>query len=101
MTGTEYALLMCALVVLAIIVTLLTFDAEAWITRDLKRGDLYALIEVASGVRPDGLTRDQAYRLEARGMVRAYGNGNFRATIKGRLALRVREAVRRTVQLER
>ena len=101
MTGTEYALLMCALVVLAIIVTLLTFDAEAWITRDLKRGDLYALIEVASGVRPDGLTRDQAYRLEARGMVRAYGNGNFRATLKGRLALRVRQAVRQTVQVKR
>jgi len=92
---------MCAVVVFAIIVTLLTFDAEAWITRDLKRGDLYALIEVASGVRPDGLTRDQAYRLEARGMVRAYGNGNFRATLKGRLALRLRRAVRQTVQAKR
>ncbi len=101
MTGTEYALLMCALVVLAIIVKLLTFDAQDWISRDLKRGDLYALIEVASGVRPNGLSRDQARRLQARGMVRSYGNGNYRATLKGRLALRIRQAVRQTVQLER
>ena len=101
MTGTEYALLMCALVVLAIIVKLLTFDAQDWISRDLKRGDLYALIEVASGVRPNGLSRDQARRLQARGMVRSYGNGNYRATLKGRLALRIRRAVRQTVQLER
>jgi hypothetical protein len=100
MTGTEYALVMCALVILAIIVKLLTFDAQAWISRDLKRGDLYALIEVASGVRPNGLSRDQAHRLEARGMARPYGNGNYRATLKGRLALRIREAVRHTVQLE-
>ena len=34
-------------------------------------------------------------------MVRAYGNGNYRATLKGRLALRIRQAVRQTVQLER
>ena len=100
MTGTEYALLMCALVILAIIVKLLTFDAQGWIRRDLKRGDLYALVEVASGVRPNGLNRDQARRLQARGMVRSYGNGNYRATLKGRLALRIRETVRHTVQLE-
>jgi hypothetical protein len=92
---------MCALVVFAILVKLLTFDAEAWLTRDLKRGDLYALIEVASGARPNGLNPDQARRLEARGMARSYGNGNYRATIKGRLALRIRQAVRQTVQLER
>ncbi len=100
MTGTEYALLMCALVVLAIIVKLLTFDAQDWISRDLKRGDLYAMIEVASGVRPNGLSRDQGRRLQARGMVRSYGNGNYRATLKGRLALRIRQAVRQTMQLE-
>jgi hypothetical protein len=100
MTGTEYALVMCALVILAIIVKLLTFDAQGWISRDLKRGDLYALIEVASGVRPNGLSRDQAHRLEARGMARSYGNGNYRATLKGRLALRIRDAMRHTVQLE-
>ena len=52
----------CALV--AIIINLASkFDARTWITRDLRRGDLYALVEVASGVRPDGLTRDQAKRL--------------------------------------
>lgn len=101
MTGTEYAFVMCALVGLAIIVKVLNFDAQGWISKDLKRGDLYALIEVASGARPNGLSHDQAHRLEARGMVRAYGNGNYRATLKGRLALRIRQAVRQTVQLER
>ncbi len=101
MTGTEYALLMCALVGLAIIVKLLSFDAQGWISKDLKRGDLYALIEVASGTRPNGLSHDQARRLEGRGMVCGYGNGNYRATLKGRLALRIRQAVRQTVQLER
>ena len=101
MTGTEYAFVACTLVILAIIAKLLTFDAQDWISRDLKRGDLYALIEVASGVRPDGLTPDQARRLQARGMARSYGNGNYRATLKGRVALRIRQAVRHTVQLER
>ena len=70
---TEYAFVMRALVGLAIIVKLLNFDAQGWISKDLKRGDLYALIEVASGARPNGLSHDQAHRLEARGMVRAYG----------------------------
>ncbi len=100
MSGAEYALVMCALVISAIIVKLLTFDAQAWMRKDLKRGDLYALIEVASGLRPNGLSPDQARRLQARGMVRSFGNGNYRATLKGRLALRIREAVRHTVQLE-
>lgn len=101
MSGTEYALVMCALVISAIMVKLLTFDAQGWIRKDLKRGDLYALIEVASGVRPNGLSRDQASRLQARGMVRGYGNGNYRATLKGRLALRIRDAVGHTVPAER
>jgi len=100
MSGTEYAFLMCGLVVLAIIVKLASFDAQAWISRDLKRGDLYALIEVASGVRPNGLTPGQARRLEARGMVRGYGNGNYSATIKGRAALRIKQAMRQSIQLE-
>jgi hypothetical protein len=101
MTGTEYALLMCGLIVLAMIAVLLTFDARSWVTKDLKPGDLYALIEVASGVRPDGLTPTQARRLQARGMASPHGNGNYRATLKGRLALRVRQAVRQTVQVGR
>jgi hypothetical protein len=102
MSGTEYALVMCALAVLAIIVKLLTFDVQGWIRKDLKRGDLYALIEVAAGTRPNGLSPDQARRLAARGMVRSLGNGNYRATLKGRLALRVRDVVgQHTVQLER
>ncbi len=101
MTGTEYALVMCALVMAAIVVKLLTFDAQGWIRKDLKRGDLYALIEVASGLRRNELRPDQARRLQARGMVRSLGNGNYRATLKGRMALRIRDAVRHTVQLER
>lgn len=99
MSGIEIGFLACGIVVLVIAVNLmLKFDAEAWITRDLKRGDLYALIDVASGLRPDGLTPDQARRLEARRMARAYGNGLYRATIKGRVALQVRRAIRRAVQ---
>jgi hypothetical protein len=95
----EYSSLACGIVALAIIVGLIfTFDAKAWITKDLKRGDLYALIDVASGLRPDGLRRDQASRLQARGMVRAYGNGHYCATIKGKLALRLRQAIRHAVQ---
>lgn len=98
MTGTEYAYFMCGLVGLLVIGKLATFNAKDWIARDLKRGDLYALIDVASGLRPDGLTPDQARRLAARGMAREYGSGCFRATFKGRLALRVRRSVRQTVQ---
>jgi hypothetical protein len=89
-----YLYLACGFVLLAIIVNLaIRFDPQGWTTRDLKRGDLYALVDVASGLRPDGLTRDQAHRLMARGLVRSRG-GNFRATLKGRLALRVRQMVR-------
>ena len=83
---------------LVLLVGLLTFDAQAWATKGLKRGDLYSLIDVASGLRPDGLTRDQAGRLKSRGMVRAYGNGHFRATLKGRLALRIRHTTRHREQ---
>ncbi|HUI14423.1 MAG TPA: hypothetical protein VL048_13260 [Xanthobacteraceae bacterium] len=101
MTGAEYAFVMSALAVLAVIVKLLTFDVQGWIRKDLKRGDLYALVDVASGVRPNGLSPEQAHRLQARGMVRSYGNGNYGATLKGRLALLVREAVGHTVQVER
>jgi len=98
MSGNEFVSVACGLVVLASIAGLIfTFDAETWITKDLKRGDLHALIDVASGLRPDGLRRDQASRLAARGMVRVYGSGNYRATLKGRVALRVRQAVRQTV----
>jgi hypothetical protein len=87
---------MGGLAAMFIIIKLTSFDAGDWISRDLKHGDLYSLIEVASGQRPDGLTPDQARRLEARGMVRRSGHGRFRATLKGRLALRIRQAVRRT-----
>lgn len=99
MSGVAFAYFACGLVVLAIVVNFMVkFDAEAWIAKDLKRGDLYALIDVASGLRPDGLTRDQARRLEARGMVRGCGNGTYRATIKGRLALRIRRTIRQTIR---
>jgi hypothetical protein len=70
------------------------YDTDTWLTRGLRRGDLYSLSDVASGLRPDGLTRDQAHRLEARGMVRGYGNGNYRATLKGRIALHIRQIIR-------
>ena len=91
-----------AFVVLAFILmfvvagVLLSFDAEAWITKGLERGDLYSLTDVASGLRPDGLTPGQARRLQARGMVRGCGKSSFRATMKGKLALRIRRAIRQT-----
>jgi hypothetical protein len=91
---TGYVYLACGFVLLAIIINLaIKFAAKDWITRELRRGDLYSLVDVASGLRPDGLRRDQANRLMARGMVRSCG-GNFRVTMKGRLALLIRQRVR-------
>jgi len=99
MSGNELVSVACGLVVLALIAGLIfAFDVETWITKDLKRGDLHALIDVASGLRPDGLRRDQASRLAARGMVRRYGAGAYRATLKGRVALFIRQTVRQAVQ---
>jgi hypothetical protein len=93
--GTEYVYLALAVVPLVIGLLLVTrFDAQTWLGKGLRRGDLYSLVEVASGLRPDGLTRDQAGRLLARGMVRALGNGHFCATLKGKLALFVRRIAR-------
>jgi hypothetical protein len=66
----------------------------AWLTENLKPGDLHALIDVASGLRPNGLTQDQTHRLAERGMVRCCGNGTFQATTKGRLALLLRKWTR-------
>ncbi len=54
MTGIAYAIIACGFVVAAVVVNLIMrFDAEGWLRRDLRRGDLYALIDVASGLRPD------------------------------------------------
>jgi hypothetical protein len=90
-----YVYLACGFVFFAIVFNvLLKLDTQAWVTKGLRRGDLYSLHDVASGLRPDGLTRDQARRLQARGMVRGYGNGNFRATLKGRMALLIRQTIR-------
>ncbi len=59
-----YVYLACGFVLLAIIINVaIKFDAQTWISRDLSRGDLYSLVDVASGLRPDGLSRDQANRL--------------------------------------
>jgi len=84
--------------VLALSAAFWKFHAKAWATKGLKRGDLHALKDVASGLRPDGLTRDQAGRLQSRGMVRVESNGHFRATVKGRLALQIRQATRHREQ---
>ena len=94
--GPESFYLAFAVVLLAIgLLFIIKFDAQAWLAKDLKRGDLHSLVEVASGLRPDGLTRDQASRLLARGMVRARGNWHYCATLKGRLALFIRRIARR------
>jgi hypothetical protein len=70
-------------------------SSSGWTSDGLHSGDLYALIDVASGLRPNGLTDDQALRLNMRGFVREMDNGQFRATLKGRLALRLRRSARR------
>jgi hypothetical protein len=67
----------------------------AWLAKGLNPGDLHSLIDVASGLRPNGLSRDQAHRLAGRGMVRVCENGTFRATRKGSLALRLKKWTRR------
>jgi hypothetical protein len=69
--------------------------SNSWISRGLRHGDLHSLIDVASGLRPDGLTRDEADRLLARGFVSAYGKGLFRATLRGKLALWLRRRLRK------
>ena len=94
--------LACIVLVITLVLAfvLTAFDVKGWIAKDLKRGDLYSLIDVASGLRPDGLSHGQARRLLARGMVRSYGNGNFRATLKGRVALYIRNAVHRPTEQE-
>ena len=63
---------------------------NTWLAKGLKRGDLHSLRDVASGLRPDGLTEGQAHRLGARGMVRDLPNGHFRVTARGKLALLIR-----------
>ncbi len=94
MTEIGYVYLACGLVLLAITIKLaVNFSGKNWITRELKRGDLYSLVDVASGLRPDGLRRDQANRLIARGLVRSNG-GTFRVTMKGRLALLLKKRLR-------
>lgn len=96
MSGLAYACIGGSLVVLGgVLVMIAAFNAEAWIGRDLKRGDLSALAEVASGLRTNELRREQAHRLEARGLVRRLAHGHFRATLKGRVALGIRRLVRR------
>jgi hypothetical protein len=94
--GMGYVYIAGGFVLLAIVFNFIAkFDPRDWITRGLERGDLHSLVDVASGLRPDGLTRNQATRLQARGMVEPNGSGNFRATLKGRLALRIRQMTRR------
>jgi hypothetical protein len=66
-------------------------NVTVWLTKGLKPGDLHSLIDVASGLRPNGLSRDQAHRLAGRGMVRVRESGTFRATTKGKLALLIRK----------
>jgi len=97
MSGLAFVFLAFVLILIGLVAgVLFSFDAKAWVTEGLERGDLHSLTDVASGLRPDGLTPGQARRLQARGMVRGYGKGSFRATMKGKLALRIRRAIRQT-----
>ena len=80
----EYVYLAGGFVLLALISQVMTkFDAQTWTSRGLERGDLHALTDVASGLRPDGLTHDQAGRLQTRGMVRPYGCRKISGDVAG------------------
>jgi len=96
MSGVEYIYLGCAIGIVVVVgfgwVT--KFGPHAWITKGLKRGDLHSLTDVATGLRPDGLTQSQFYRLQARGLARDIGGGQYRATFKGKLALLIRRIAR-------
>jgi hypothetical protein len=93
------AVLLCsAAVAAALIYVFWTRTASSgWANAQLKSGDLYSLTEVASGIRPNGLTEEQGDRLRRRGFVSYLGRGRYRATLKGRLALRLRRTSRKRV----
>ena len=63
---------------------------RAWLTRELYRGDLSALSDVASRRNFDGPGRDQVGRLRKRGFLRETSWGQCRVTLKGWLALALR-----------
>ena len=100
MEFTSVLILVCSIALLAaILYSLWTYAAlSSWTSDGLQRGDLFSLIDVASGFRPNGLSDDQAYRLRLRGFVRDLDNGHFHVTLKGRLALRLRRTARRRPQ---
>ena len=100
MEFTAVLILVCSIALFAaILYSLWTYAAlSSWTNDGLQRGDLYSLIDVASGVRPNGLSDDQACRLRTRGFVRDLDSGHFQATLKGRLALRLRRTARKRAQ---
>ena len=95
MSGVEYFYLGCAIGIVVVGFGWVTkFNPNAWIAKGLKRGDLHSLIDVATGLRPDGLTQSQFERLHDRGLVRPLGLGHYRATLKGKLVLLIRRLMR-------
>lgn len=64
---------------------------KKWLTYDLRRGDLHALVDIAAanGRAPD---LDQLERLNRRGFI-SYKLNKAKLTAKGRLALLIRRFV--------
>jgi hypothetical protein len=91
-------LLACGFVGLAIAVNLFlqprVKPQRSWVTRDLYRGDLHALANLARGQVLD-ITFDQIGRLKDRGFLRMRRYGNCGVTFKGYAALILRTTVAR------
>jgi hypothetical protein len=87
-----YVVLACVFIMFAIAVHLLRRCNRGWMTKNLHRGDLHALADVAGG-KQFGLQRDRLVRLCRRGFAIENAWGGCRATLKGHYAaflLRVR-----------
>jgi Mn-dependent DtxR family transcriptional regulator len=63
-----------------------------WITQGLHRGDLTSLAKLAENLDITNPPVDTIQRLQGRGFVGRKIRGKYRVTLKGRIALLLREA---------
>jgi hypothetical protein len=67
---------------------------SSWARRDLKRGDLSTLSELAKGTEWGMPDSDRIERLDRRGFIAKRANDKLAVTLKGRTALWVRRLSR-------
>ena len=67
---------------------------SSWARKDLKRGDLSTLSELAKGTKLGMPDSDRIERLDRRGFVAKNANDRLTVTLKGRAALWVRRRSR-------